>query len=119
MTDSTTQLAYVREHYHVPAWPGARVRVDGYAGVIVGGRDAEIRVREAHLRAERDVAYDVIRRLRDGWELMPFVGDEVRWCREGPTEDRPDLLRSWEPMTDAERAVLDVLADTNDTEENR
>lgn len=52
-------------------------------------------------------AHDVIRRLRTGWEPMPFASD-VRWCREGPTEDRPDLVRSWEPMTEAERAVIEA-----------
>jgi hypothetical protein len=53
----------------------------------------------------------VVRRYRAGWVDLPF-GDEVRWCREGPTVDRPDLIRQWEPMTPAERdAIRDAKAD--------
>jgi hypothetical protein len=40
-------LAYVRDHYGVPAWPGRRVVVDGNPGVIVGGQDARLLVRFA------------------------------------------------------------------------
>lgn len=38
-------MKYIRDYYRVPAKRGARVTVDGKAGVITGSRDAYILVR--------------------------------------------------------------------------
>lgn len=113
---------------------GALLYGDGTGGITVAGLDAwkDCAERTAAIRAlarwcdeaiasatelaaadgttptqPDEVLAGIVRRFLDGWAPMPFASDEVRWCREGRTEDRPDVIRSWEPMTVAEAAAID------------
>lgn len=68
------------------------------------------------LRTQLAVAHDVIRRLRDGWR----PGKNMAVVMAG--SPRPDPVPVWmhpsirrsEPMTDAERMLLDAVAGPND-----